>query len=507
MHFKSFLQDFLRILQEKNGCGISLDKVFRYGMIKDTKIRKEGSFMKKRRVLSWIPAVLLTAALLVFPAYATESAETEPPAAPVEISTPEDLLAMAEDPAGNYILVNDVDMEGIAWKSLDFSGTFDGNGYAILNLELSQPGDERPYSYDGNRKKYETAYVGFFGTLRDAEVKNLKLLGVHGVVQSDEPCYLGGIAGYMEKSVLSGCTVSGTLELRAHDRMFGVGGLVGYGAGRIENCDVDVTLICVDTDEKKRDEQFLGGILANGFADIENCRVKIDGFVSEFGYCHNGGLVGMLYHYPLGDWTCSVKGNTVTGKITFFECNTNRRAYCAALVGEPLTKKWKKSDNTEDFLRDERKQYDVELRPEMCESPAYTEEVTPAGCESYGYTDHTCGGCGYTYRDAYKLPEHIPGEYVQVKAPTVEEEGLEVATCPCGLEYQRTLEKLPPPPTEAPTEPETTVPAPAPTEPAPAEDPFPVMTAVFLTAAMALIILIMYLLVRKKNRVGKYSRR
>ena len=52
--------------------------------------------MKKRRVLSWIPAVMLTAALLVFPAYATESAETEPPAAPVEISTPEDLLAMAE---------------------------------------------------------------------------------------------------------------------------------------------------------------------------------------------------------------------------------------------------------------------------------------------------------------------------------------------------------------------------------------------------------------------------
>ena len=446
-------------------------------------------------------AVVLAAALLTFPVYAEECAGAEP----VGISTPEELLAMAENPDGSYILENDVDMEGIPWKSLDFTGSFDGNGYAILNLELSEPGDERPYSYDGNRKKYETAYVGFFGTLRDAEVKNLKLLGIHGLVQSDEPCYLGGIAGYMEDSVISGCTVSGTLELRAHDRMFGVGGLVGYGAGRIENCDVDVTLICVDTDEKTKDEQFLGGILANGFADIENCRVRIAGFVSEFGYCHNGGLVGMLYHHPFGDWICSVADNTVSGKITFFERNNNRRAYCAALVGEPLTKKWKKSDNTEDFLRDERKQYDVELRPEMCENPVYTETVIPAGCDSYGYTSHTCESCGYTYRGDYRLPEHIPGEYVLVKAPTVEEEGLEVATCPCGLEYQRTLEKLPPPPTEAPTVPETT--APAPTEPYPVEKEFPIVpVAAGAGAAVALIVFLCFLL-RKKNRVGKYSRR
>ena len=460
--------------------------------------------MKNTRMLAGALAVLL-AGLLAFPAYATEETGTQPPVAPVEIFTPEDLVAIGEDPAGSYILMNDLDMAGVAWKSLDFTGTFDGNGYAILNLELSQPGEERPYSYDGNKKKYETSYVGLFGTLRDAEVKNLKLLGVHGLVQSDEPCYLGGIAGYMEKSVISGCTVSGSLELRAHDRMFGVGGLVGYGAGQIRNCDVDVTLICVDTDETTRDEQFLGGILANGFADIENCRVQIAGFVSEFGYCHNGGLVGMLYHYPLGDWTCSVTGNRVSGKITFFERNTNRRAYCAALVGEPLTKKWKKSDNTEDFIRDERKTYDVELRPEMCENPVYTETVIPADCDSYGYTDRTCESCGYTYRNTYKLPEHIPGEYIQVKAPTVEEEGLEVATCPCGLEYQRTVEKLPPPPTEVPTEPKPTAPAPA--DPVAEEEEFPVMKAVFLSAAAAAVILVMYLLVRKKNRVGKYSRR
>ena len=457
--------------------------------------------MKKHRMTAWIPAALLAAMLLVFPVCAVEEAETEPPAAvPVEISTPEDLLGMAQDPAGSYILVNDVDMTGVVWKSLDFTGTFDGNGYAILNLELSEPGDARPASVDGNRKKYETSYVGMFGTLTDAEVKDLKLLGVHGLIQSDEPCYVGGIAGYMNRSVISGCTVSGILELQAHNRMFGIGGLVGYGAGRFENCHVDVTLICIDTDEKTRDEQFLGGILANGFADIENCLVQIDGYVSEFGYCHNGGLVGMLYHHPLGDWICTIANNSVSGKITFFECNTNRRAYCAALVGEPLTKKKNITDNTEDFLRDERKEYDVQLRPEMCENPAYTDTVIPSGCDSYGYISHTCSSCGYTYCDAYRVPEHIPGEYVRIKEPTVTQEGLEVATCPCGLEYRRTVEKLPPPPTTLPTVAQTEEAI----VPLPEKEPFPLALALGLAAAAAAVIGAVCFLLRKKKRPGKY---
>ena len=130
--------------------------------------------MKKYRMLTGILAVVMTAVMMAVPVFATEPAEpTEPAPAPVEISTPEDLLRISQDPAGSYILVNDVDMAGFAWKSLDFTGTFDGNGYAILNLELSEPGDAKPDSVDGNKKAYETSYVGLFGTLIDAQVKNL----------------------------------------------------------------------------------------------------------------------------------------------------------------------------------------------------------------------------------------------------------------------------------------------------------------------------------------------
>ena len=37
---------------------------------------------------------------------------------------------------------------------------------------------------DGNLKSYETNYVALFGTLQNAEVKNLNLLNVRGVVES-----------------------------------------------------------------------------------------------------------------------------------------------------------------------------------------------------------------------------------------------------------------------------------------------------------------------------------
>jgi hypothetical protein len=64
---------------------------------------------------------------------------------PIEISTPEQLQAINADEAsraGNYILVNDIDLAGIEWQSIGlegdtsvgFAGTFDGNGHIVKNL-------------------------------------------------------------------------------------------------------------------------------------------------------------------------------------------------------------------------------------------------------------------------------------------------------------------------------------------------------------------------------------
>ena len=190
------------------------------GMMRDSK-RKEGISMQRL-----ICAVLVTALVLGLCPGVLAAEDT------IKIYTVADLLAMASNPSGNYLLMEDLDMTGVVWMPVDLvGGSFDGNGHAILNLTVNTPGSTTDISYDGNRKEYDTCFSGFFGVLRDSEVKNLRLINVRAEVEADAPCFLGGIAGAMYDSVLTDCYVSGVLELRAFDRMFGVGGIAGYGSG------------------------------------------------------------------------------------------------------------------------------------------------------------------------------------------------------------------------------------------------------------------------------------
>ena len=255
-------------------------------------------------------AALLAAVMLwvIIPAAGAEEV-------PVPIHTVQDLLDMAQNPEGSYILMEDLDLAGIPWKGLDFSGTFDGNGHALLNLTLTEVGDIRLPAYDGNAKSYDAAYLGFFSTLRNAQVKDLKLINVRSCLKINEPCFVGALAGYAEEASITGCTATGTLELRAFDRIFGIGGMVGYGSGAIQGCTMDMTLICVDTDATTLDEQFLGGAYATGYINVQDCSITLAGFVSEHGYVHSGGVVGMYMKYPLGKGTGYITDLGMTGPV------------------------------------------------------------------------------------------------------------------------------------------------------------------------------------------------
>lgn len=416
-----------------------------------------------------------------------------------EICTPEDLFKIGEDPSGTYYLMNDLDMTGLDWHPLDFSGRLEGGGHAILNLSVSGVSDTSAVTYDGNRKQYDTFFSGMFGCLTNAEICDLKLLNVRALVETDVPCFLGSIAGYSDHSLIINCQVSGQLELRAHDRMFGVGGIVGYGNGMIEYCKSDMVLICTDTDAATKDEQFLGGAYAAGYVDLIGNEITVDGYDSDHGYVHNGGTVGMYIQYPLQTNVIGyLNGNTVTGKITFFEDNYDRRAYCEAYVGETMNWRYQLLDNTESFLRDERFDYSRELRPEMCEDPVYSEQIQESDCQSYGYTEYRCESCGYTYRDQYTILTHRVSQWQTVKDPTVEETGLQTGKCDvCGLEQQREIECLEPtepkqPQTEPKTEPKTEPSLPAKQAPVEAEritiEPLVSIAAVILLAAIVLLL-------------------
>lgn len=361
---------------------------------------------------------------------------------PTEISTPEELAAMANDPSGSYVLTEDLDMEGITWNCFDFSGTLDGNGHSILNLSVTQPGENTETALDGNQKEYPAAYAGLFAKLEGAEVKNLNLVNIRGLVETDQPCFLGGIAGYSMDSAVSGCTVTGQMELRAHEGILGVAGVLGYGVGTIDGCTVDVTLICVDTDAQTSDEQFLGGAFATGFMSVTDCNIRLDAYISEHGFVHSGGVAGMLLQYPIGmGKSASITGNTIDAGINFFEHSTKRRAYCGEVVGELLKTmnfNYSINNNTKTLRKNEVKTYDTELRPEKCAEPHYTETVVPSDCQNYGYMEYTCDTCGYSFRDHYQLHAHTVHQWTTEKAATESETGLSTGICDvCGETVER----------------------------------------------------------------------
>ena len=262
-------------------------------------------------------------------------------------------------------------------------------------------------------------------------------------VETDKPCFAAGIAGYMEKSSLINCSVQGIISLRAHEKMFGVGGILGYGCGSIERCSADVTLVCTDTDATTKDEQYMGGACAAGYPDINDCEIKIAGFDSDHGYVHDGGLVGMYIFYPAGiDYHGRITGNHVTGKIRFFEDNTNRRAYCKGFIGEIMIWEFDNDRNdTDDFERDEIFNYDKDIKPHECDAPNMEESVTAPSCE-FGYTTYTCSNCGYSETDHYTLKTHS-FEWTINKEATVDEEGFKTGVCSvCGVTAEAVIPKL-----------------------------------------------------------------
>lgn len=333
----------------------------------------------------------------------------------ISITSSEGLAAIQNNPSGNYRLDADVDMSGINWVPFTFNGKLDGNGHAILNLSYSVTGTESDISYDGNYKKYDTYFGGLFSIIREgASISNLKLINIKASLESDVPVFIGSVAGFLDGGTIDGCTITGCLQLSTTAKMFGIGGIVGYGRGSITNTDSSMTLVCIDNDVNDKDEQFLGGAYATGYIDMDNCNVTVYGYDSDHGYVHNGGLTGMYMFYPYGQkYSGRITNCNVSGFISFFEDNTDRRAYCKAYYGELLSTNLVIDGCSDSFERREVYDYSRNLLPDACDSDItpvggiaderYSKKVIESTDTEYGYTTYTCNICGYEYKDDYTL--------------------------------------------------------------------------------------------------------
>lgn len=365
-----------------------------------------------------------------------------------EILSADELRAIVLEPAGQYRLAADIDLSGVDWKPFAFSGTLDGAGHTIYNLTLHRLGDEIAECRDGNNKPHDAHFAGLFSVVREAEIRDLTLRGVWAEIESADSCFIAALAGFAYDLTAENVGVEGRLRLYGRGEILGVGGLIGFGSGWFTDCSADVELVFEDRNAAIHCEQFLGGLAASGKFSAERCTINIRGYASVNGFVHTGGMVGMYCGYGLvRERMMSVTDCTVKGKISFFENNFTRRAYCRGFAGEQVDLVIVQRNNISGFKRDERFRYDVILSPETCEEPDYAETVVEPDCTSWGHTEHVCQGCGYAWIDSYTPPRHTPGEWETVKESAPRVEGEAVLRCAvCGEELERkTIPALPPP--------------------------------------------------------------
>lgn len=178
----------------------------------------------KTKLLSLLLAIVML--LSVLTVGVTAESLTEVPDGYIGVYTKDDLFAVRENPSGKYILMNDIvfddadyinggdfynsgkGWEPIGTQSTPFKGTFDGNGYEIVNLQINNPGGD---------------YQGLFGYTSSATIKGINLVDADIVGGN----YTGGIVGYLytgaTTKTLSKCSCDGYIAGKSN-----VGGIVGY---------------------------------------------------------------------------------------------------------------------------------------------------------------------------------------------------------------------------------------------------------------------------------------
>ena len=202
------------------------------------------------------------------------------------IQTPEELLALADQSADlsqNYKLAGDIDMTGVAGKTIGkfttgsnakpFTGIFDGNGYSIRHLSLS---GEALFSYVG-----ETGIVRNL-TLEDASIE-------YGASDSQAPAALVS----RNKGTIERCFVKNSTVVSQYNAC--TGGLVGLNEGKISLSGVEGgSVACKSAYSTK-----IGGFAGRNLGDIDQCyaTASVSGakWVGGFVGGQEGGTVSNCY--------------------------------------------------------------------------------------------------------------------------------------------------------------------------------------------------------------------
>ena len=173
---------------------------------------------------------------------------------PVVISTAEQLKSMNQ--WGYYVLGNDIDLAGTEWKDPSgFSGYFDGQGYAIKNMNFVGTVENTDFNWglfnkaDGaiknialcgrlivtmnrtNTTNYQARVGGLCATAYDLNIESVaNNVNLSVTNNCGDKAYAGGLVGYGETVTITDSYNTGAVSASTTgDSGASAGGLVGYG--------------------------------------------------------------------------------------------------------------------------------------------------------------------------------------------------------------------------------------------------------------------------------------
>ena len=221
----------------------------------------------------------------------------------------------------NYIQTADIDAgatmswiadNGSGWSPIGteinhFTGSYDGQGYSINNLNL-----ERPLFY----------HNGLFGYTSNAEISNINLTNTKIAGSQYTSCLIGRC----DSTSITKCNVSGELN-----GTYQVGGITGYSSSSyINECSSNLVTSGVNT---------IGGLVGASISNSTITRSFSTG--STVGATYVGGLLGYSNQSAINNCysTNSVEGDNYIGGLVGYNVNTtlNNSYSTGNVIGEMNT--------------------------------------------------------------------------------------------------------------------------------------------------------------------------
>lgn len=271
-------------------------------------------------LLSFI--MLVSTLSVTFSAYAASGTGTE--SDPYQISTASALQAINNNPSAHYKLTANINLSGMEFEPIGnvdsgaFTGSFDGNGFTISNLNV-----------------YSGKYAALFG-YNDGLVKNVTLSSVSVFGTK----YIAGVVAYNgSNATLQNCSVlGGSIKSEGAISSVYAGGIVGYNAGLIQSNGAKLEN-SANIDINSTTSIWSAGIIgySSSTLNLTNCKnygsvsaynsnsyARAAGIVSESSktiYLNNSGNYGDIStSAKIGDTSCYAGGLVSYGKVDTSNC-------------------------------------------------------------------------------------------------------------------------------------------------------------------------------------------